>query len=46
MERMNYFPFTHGDAVEEQRRKLAETQKGEIGEIFKKNILIKEDERR
>ena len=25
MERINYFPFTHGDAIEEQRKNLAST---------------------
>lgn len=37
MDRMNYFPFTHGDAIEEQRKNLAGTQKIELMEIFKNN---------
>ena len=46
MERMNYFPFTHGDAIEEQRKKLANTQKADITEIFKKSTMMKEEERK
>ena len=29
IERLNYFPFTHGDMIEKQRRALNELQKHE-----------------
>ena len=34
LERINYFPFTHGDLIEKQRHVLAELQKQELLHSF------------
>ena len=37
-ERMNYFPFTHGDALESQRKALNELQRKDLNEMHKERV--------
>ena len=36
LERMNFFPFTHGENIEMQRKEIGENQKQELNELFNK----------
>lgn len=45
-ERMNYFPFTHGDALEKQRTTIQEVQKRDLNELHKARVQRSADRRR
>lgn len=45
-ERMNYFPFTHGDAVERHRATIQEGQKRDLSELHKERVQRSADKRR
>lgn len=46
LERINYFPFTHGDLIEKQRHVLAELQKQELLNNFKDREAEKNQKKR
>ena len=37
-ERMNYFPFTHGDALEKQRQALNELQRKDLNDMHEERV--------
>ena len=45
-DRMNYFPFTHGDLVEEQRSTIQEERKKDLKELHKERAQRSADKRR
>lgn len=46
LDQMNYFPFTHGDAIEKQRKEIGEREKIELNEKFasRESQMAKEKE--
>ena len=47
-DQINYFPFTHGDAIEKQRKEIGEREKGELNENFaiRESLIVQEKEKK
>ena len=42
-DRMNYFPFTHGELLETQRKQIKENMKVELQENYKARVKAMEE---
>lgn len=45
-DKMNYFPFVHGDAVEDRRSTIQESLKKDLSELHKERVQKSADKRR